>query len=91
MPGDHEPVLIDDPPLAGELGQTAQLPPLEPDVNRSVTSTRRGLLVPAGAAAATILVAGVLGLAKYRTPSEPVPMRRLRQQGRRLLLPGRPG
>ena len=78
MPGDHEPVLIDDPRLAaGELGEVAQSPPSEPDVTRSVSSNRRGWLVPVGAAAAAamILVAGVLGFAKYRTPAEPVPVR----------------
>jgi hypothetical protein len=74
MPGDHEPVLIDDPrSAADELGHTTQPPPLEPDVTRSVTSNRRGWLVPVGAAAATLLAAGALGFAAYRTSPEPVP------------------
>ncbi len=74
MPGDHEPVLIDDPrPAAGELGPTTQSPPLEPDMTRSVTSNRRSRLVPVGAAAATILAAGALVFATHRTPPQPAP------------------
>ncbi len=42
-------------------------------MTRSVTSNRRGRLVPVGAAAAMILAAGALGFATHRTPSEPAP------------------
>lgn len=75
MPGDHEPVLIDDPrSAAGELSRSPQSPPPEPDVTRSVTSNRLGWLVPVGAAAATILAAGALVFATHRTPPEPAPV-----------------
>jgi hypothetical protein len=75
MPGDHEPVLIDDlRSMADQLGQATQPPPLEPDVTRSVTSNRGGWLIPVGAAAATLLVAGALVFATHRTPPEPAPV-----------------
>ncbi|MEV8504607.1 hypothetical protein AB0368_07215 [Actinoplanes sp. NPDC051475] len=72
VPGDHGPELIDDPrTAASELWQVTQPPPRESDVSRSVTRKRRGWLVPVGAAAATILAAGALVFATYRTPPEP--------------------
>jgi hypothetical protein len=71
MSGDHEPVLLDDAHSAtDELGEATQ-PPLELDLNRSVTSNRRRWLVPVVAAAATLLAAGALGFTTHRTPPEP--------------------
>ncbi|GAA0797905.1 hypothetical protein [Spirilliplanes yamanashiensis] len=58
MPGDHEPVLIDDPASA-------------PEPERD--TTRPAWLLPVGAAAATLAVGAALGLTTHRTPSEPAP------------------
>ncbi|MEU4157216.1 hypothetical protein [Actinoplanes sp. NPDC026670] len=58
--------------VAGERWRAAQPPPPEPDASRWVTPARRGWLVPAGAAAATVLAAGAMVFATQRTPADPV-------------------